>query len=104
MILANFSGPLQVTVTMRLFHSSDSTVSMDHRIKPTVATGQEFLVLGDNFSQYGTLAFPTFSRENLTHNRTSVTLALFTTMGGEIVAYVQIISLLYLHIFRLDLF
>jgi hypothetical protein len=32
MILANFSGPLQVTVRMRLFHSSDSTVSMDHRI------------------------------------------------------------------------
>jgi hypothetical protein len=69
-----------------------------------VATGQEFLELGEIFSQYGTLAFPTFSGENLTHNRTSVTLALFTTMGGEMVAYVEIISLLYLHIFWLDLF
>jgi hypothetical protein len=89
---------------MRLFHSSDSTVSMDHRIKPAVATGQEFLELGDNFLQYGTLAFPTFSRENLTRNRTSLTLALFSTMGGEIVAYVQISSLLNLDIFWLELF
>jgi len=69
-----------------------------------VATGLAFLELGDNFSQYGTLAFPTFSRENLTRNRTSLTLALFTVMGGEIVAYVQISPLLYLRIFRLELF
>ncbi len=51
-----------------------------------------------------TLAFPTASIENLTCNRTTLTFALFTTMGGEIVAYVQISSLLYLAIFWLELF